>query len=147
MAVKIKTFDYFFFSIGGYFDGYNVLIMQNDHFEIIKGGYNHLNKYPEPTTELDQNLKRELIAVLNEIQVTKWEKTYDSEVLDGTQWELEIKYNDRKTNKLVFGSNEYPYVKDAENGIILSKTLNPKPDFVILLTILNKIVGKRNFFY
>lgn len=43
---------------------------------------------------------------LNELGVWEWKRKYETEICDGTQWELDIKYGDKK--RKCYGSNAYP---------------------------------------
>ncbi|MBW8359313.1 MAG: hypothetical protein K0M63_05845 [Weeksellaceae bacterium] len=148
MAVQIKTLEYFMFNIGGYPDGSNEIRIRDDFYDISESTFDNINKLPSPQLSLDPLLQKELIDTLNTIRVTEWRRKYDdNDVMDGTQWELEILYNKRKTSKIVYGSNEYPYVDHNDDNIIKSKTLDEKPDFFKLLNVLNKIAKRKNYFY
>lgn len=148
MAVKIKTFDYFFFSIGGYFDGYTSIEIDKDDLEIKHSKKEYLQVPPFPNDILDKDLKENLIATLNQISFSNWEKEYvDHGILDGTNWNLEIKYNGRKTSKISSGSNAFPLVKFEKDEIVKLSTSETNKDFKKLLKILNKIAKKKNFFY
>lgn len=148
MAVKIKTLEYFIFSIGGYPGGHNQIRISENLYDIAEYPFDHFNILPAPTLVLAPILKKELIGSLNDIQVANWQRKYSmNDVLDGTEWELEIKYNNRKTSKIVYGSNEYPYVDRKDGYTVKSKILDQKPDFIKLLSVLNKIAKKKNYFY
>lgn len=136
------------FSIGGYPDGSNEIRIAENFYAIAKSRFDHLNILPTPTSILAPELKRELIDSLNEIRVPEWKRKYENnDVCDGTQWELEVRYNNRKTSKIVIGSNEYPYVSHDGQNEIKSKILDQEPDFMKLLAVLNKIAKKKNYFY
>lgn len=88
-----------------------------------------------------------LIEVLNDISFLNWGENYSNDdVMDGAQWEIEIKYNNLKKIKKSFGSNQFPYV-DKINNTISSKNLEYTLDFLKLIAVLNKIIKKKNFFY
>lgn len=136
------------FNIGGYPDGRNEIRIRDDSYDISESTFDHINKPPSPNQSLDQLLKKELIDILNSMRVPEWQRNYnDNDVMDGTQWELEILYNKRKTSKVVYGSNEYPFIDHNDDNIIKSKTFDQQPDFLRLLNILNKIAKKKNYFY
>ena len=136
------------FNIGGYPDGSNEIRIRDDSYDISESTFDHINKPPSPNQSLDPLLKKELIDILNSMRVPEWQRNYnDNDVMDGTQWELEILYNKRKTSKVVYGSNEYPFIDHNDDNIIKSKTLDQQPDFLRLLNILNKIAKKKNYFY
>jgi hypothetical protein len=44
--------------------------------------------------------------LLSFLRTCNWKKVYDSNILDGTQWELKVKTNDIRINS--YGSNAYP---------------------------------------
>ena len=97
------------FSIGGYFGGYETrtytvsedkVMLDMEHSFILKPS--NLPIY-SPLT------KTELINGLKELHIGEWKKKYiDPYVLDGTQWELELFFDDRKPVK-ISGSNDFPY--------------------------------------
>ncbi len=148
MAVQIKTLEYFLFNIGGYFDGYNEIRIQGDLFETSKSKQDYINILPEPSVSLPVALKKELIEVLNEIHLPKWNRRYyNNEICDGTQWELEIKYNNRKTSKISLGSNEYPKISKVKNELVLESSESYSKEFKKLLKILNKLADQKNYFY
>lgn len=148
MAVQIKSLEYFLFNIGGYFDGRYEIEIQDDLFELKKFKHDEPNIQQQPSREISATLKEELISVLNEIYLPKWNKEYyNKEVCDGTSWELEIKYNQRKTSKISFGSNEYPKISKVKNQLILESSESYTKEFRKLLKILNKLANKKNFFY
>ncbi len=136
------------FNIGGYPDGRNEIRIRDDSYDISESTFDHINKPPSPNQSLDPLLKKELIDILNSMRAPEWQRNYnDNDIMDGTQWELEILYNKRKTSKVVYGSNEYPFIDHNDDNIIKSKTLDQQPDFLRLLNILNKIAKKKNYFY
>lgn len=147
MAVQIKTLEYFLFNIGGYFDGYNEIRIQGDLFETSKSKQDYNTILPEPSGSLPVALKQELIEVLNEIHLPKWNRRYyNNDTCDGTQWELEIKYNQRKTSKILFGSNEYPKILKVKNELVSESSESYTKEFKKLLKILNKLADQKNYF-
>ena len=58
--------------------------------------------------------KEALIEALEKLYIGEWRKNYTPDrfgvfILDGTQWSLEIEFNDGYKTKRVYGSNAYPY--------------------------------------
>jgi hypothetical protein len=116
----------FEFSLGGYFSSHNYTVR-------LEGDLLYISDclYPMPP-EWEEN-----IAVENKIPVTdnenwaalltflkacNWQKTYDSYILDGTQWELKAK--GKGCNLKVYGSNAYPENFD-DFLAILNKLISP----------------------
>lgn len=57
---------------------------------------------------------RSFLDSLQEFRLGSWKQNYNSfdygvAILDGTSWRLELKYHDKKKNKLFCGMNAYPY--------------------------------------
>lgn len=68
-------------------------------------GYLEYYNYARQALEIN---RRNFIRTLKEINIASWDKEYiDSEILDGTQWNFEIEYNDGKKKKY-HGSNDFP---------------------------------------
>ena len=102
-------------NIGGFFgghelgmvvvDGDKVVSSQADYrFELQKEAGVSQNQKVVPV----KMKKEEFIQRLKELHVGEWANSYCKPyVLDGTQWELEIKFNDGLKRRIT-GSNEYP---------------------------------------
>lgn len=107
-----------------------ITTIQYFSFEI--GGYNH--DY------------RKIIIKDNSFELTKSIFSYaELRCRTNPQWEIEIKYNHKKTLKKYYGSNEFPFVDKTTNSIS-SKILDDRPVFIKLLKVLNKLIKKKNFF-
>lgn len=97
------------FSIGTYFYGSTeyVLEIDEDNVQFTSSKFGDI-------LEEKQLDKDELISSLERLYIGEWRKSYDPmrfgyAVLDVTQWEVSIEYNNgRKTNEY-YGSNSYPY--------------------------------------
>jgi len=46
---------------------------------------------------------------LKALNIGEWNSSYDSDVLDGTQWDLEIHFSNKHKKVRKFGSNAYSY--------------------------------------
>lgn len=104
------------FSIGGYFGGYNSYIVElTDELR----GYTKLWEDEEPLSLWD-NFNEEpftkdtFIEALKKLHIGEWRRRYSTKrfgymVLDGTQWELEFKYNNGHKPISYDGDNSYPY--------------------------------------
>ena len=54
--------------------------------------------------------KEEFISGIKALHIGEWKRTYnDLLVMDGTQWELDIYYNNGRRPTKISGSNAYPY--------------------------------------
>ena len=58
--------------------------------------------------------KEALVEGLENLHIGEWRKNYTPDrfgvfILDGTQWSLEIEFNDGYETKRIYGSNAYPY--------------------------------------
>lgn len=99
------------FEVGGFFQGRTVVSIKKNP----KGALVHVDQFPY---EIDGPMEDRQISPLrwmrivnklyNELYLHEWKKNYDDPyVLDGTQWELEIKLNGRR-KRTYSGSNDYP---------------------------------------
>ncbi len=95
------------FSIGGYGGpGYSVSLQDE---KVVYRSFQGVSAYSEDETVLtptDQQW-REFKAQIDQIGVWDWEKEYNNpNVLDGTQWSLEIAYDEQRIQSC--GSNRFP---------------------------------------
>lgn len=106
----------FTFSIGGFFGGYNTYIADlsgNElKFESKQGEASTpmkvFNKDGEPLT------KESFLEGIRKLHMGEWKRSYSPErfghmVLDGTQWEIEIEYDNGHRKVRFDGDNSYPY--------------------------------------
>lgn len=106
----------FTFSIGGFFGGYNTYIADlsgNElKFESKQGEASTpmkvFNKDGEPLT------KESFLEGIRKLHMGEWKGSYSPErfghmVLDGTQWEIEIEYDNGHRKVRFDGDNSYPY--------------------------------------
>lgn len=104
-----------YFSQGGFFSGYqSVKVIERD-------GYADLTVSP-PFSETDGGSVRFRIMLSEWMTIKKtlfydlfvldWQEAYnDSAILDGTQWELKLTFDNRESVKSV-GSNDFPALFD-----------------------------------
>lgn len=104
------------FSIGGFFGGYEKrtvnlegeqLHMWVEHSLILTPS-NAENAPDDPMT------KEEFLDELRELHIGEWRKSYSPRrfgyvVMDGTQWDLEIQFNNGRKSLRIYGDNAYPY--------------------------------------
>ena len=94
MLKHINSIEYFYFQIGGYFEGNRQIIIKDNYFELMKSQYGFSENILSKENHLTINSISSLIEVLNDISLLSWDENYSNEdVMDGTQWEIEIKYN------------------------------------------------------
>lgn len=106
----------FTFSIGGFFGVYNTYIADlsgNElKFESKQGEASTpmkvFNKDGEPLT------KESFLEGIRKLHMGEWKRSYSPErfghmVLDGTQWEIEIEYDNGHRKVRFVGDNSYPY--------------------------------------
>ena len=110
------------------FDGENVVRVKipfdyNESFveEMINDGF------IEP--QVLEISKKEFLAEFQKVNAGTWAKEYSSYGLveDGTQWKLEITYNDGKTRKYG-GSNAYPRTFDALRKLVGDEYLDEEEE-------------------
>ena len=110
MLKHINSIEYFYFQIGGYFEGNRQIIIKDNYFELMKSQYGFSENILSKENHLTINSISSLIEVLNDISLLSLDENYSNEdVMDGTQWEIEIKYNNLKKIKKSFGSNQFLY--------------------------------------
>ncbi|HCT62822.1 MAG TPA: hypothetical protein DIC19_01840 [Erysipelotrichaceae bacterium] len=103
------------FSIGGFFGGYRKYTIElTDELKV----HAKIWDLEEPLYLFDEEgefiTKENFIALLSTIHLEEWRRNYTTqrfgyEVFDGTQWELEVKYNNGRKPVRFSGSNAYPY--------------------------------------
>ncbi len=60
--------------------------------------------------EAAPSAKEEFVSGLADLHMGEWEKNYDNPyVMDGTQWQIRIEYEDGRRPVEIGGSNAYPY--------------------------------------
>ena len=102
-------------NIGGFFSGwkeYTATIGETVQFS-VEDNYIVPLIAPEGEDE-DPMTKEEFLELFADLHIGEWRKNYDTtrfgiHVLDGTQWDLTIEYNNGRKAFKVGGSNAYPY--------------------------------------
>lgn len=104
------------FSIGGFFGGYRSYVVElTDELKV----YTKLWEDEEPISLWDDDneepfTKETFMEALKGLYIGEWRRRYSTErfgytVCDGTQWELEIEYNNGHRPVRFNGDNSYPY--------------------------------------
>ena len=104
------------FTIGGYFGGYETREISLDCGDLQVNVQHSLPIEPEETAVefLLPYGKDEFMDELSRLHIGEWRGSYSPErfgyvVLDGTQWELEIHYNNGAKPFKSHGTNSFPY--------------------------------------
>ena len=97
------------FTIGGFFCGHETrtFTVSDDHVLVdVEKTMISMDK----EEEYGPYRKEEFISGLKALHIGEWKRTYiDPLVMDGTQWELDIYYNNGRRPTKISGSNAYPY--------------------------------------
>ncbi|GAB6172681.1 hypothetical protein JCM15765_21590 [Paradesulfitobacterium aromaticivorans] len=105
----------FYFSIGGFFGGSQmIMVLKMEDGAVVHYTFGPGFSDTEPTAK-EQLSPEEWKAFIHSIfhcYITDWKKRYvDQHIVDGTQWELEVRFLNRKPIK-IYGSNKYPVYWD-----------------------------------
>ena len=100
------------FEIGGYFQGFTEYTIEIADNSATMSSTNRLS--PERNETEKKIDKYELLYQLSELYIGEWRKDYNPErfgfaVLDGTQWQLKLEFNNGRKSHEFCGSNSYPY--------------------------------------
>jgi hypothetical protein len=104
------------FSIGGFFGGYRSYVVELTNELKV---YTKLWEDEEPLSLRDDDneepfTKETFMDALRDLHIGEWRRRYSTKrfgytVCDGTQWELEIEYNNGHRPVRFNGDNSYPY--------------------------------------
>ena len=104
------------FSIGGFFSGYETKTYTFDSEEVHVAVEHSLKFEPSDLddSEIEKTSKEEFLEQLKNLRIGEWRKNYNTKrfgyfVCDGTQWELEIYYDNERKPLKISGDNSYPY--------------------------------------
>jgi hypothetical protein len=110
-------------SIGGYFGTSYTFKVEFDRGEVIWEASGD-DFEPALMIQMDIEGMNTFIEAIRKCRVLSWKRKYvDLNVLDGTQWVLEIQYNDILIKKS--GSNDYPEEWDGFCEVIQKLTGKP----------------------
>ena len=103
-CIESITFEY-----GGFCDGTEKRTISHNGDEIVvdREFYNGLSD--DGIVPYEGKTWTELLEDLESVSIDDWDEEYDDlDVLDGTQWSLDIEYNDGTESRHYWGSNKYP---------------------------------------
>lgn len=97
------------FSTGGYFEGFERTTI---HFSGSQAVFDAETMNPpsaESPAHYEGMTKAQFLAKLRSLHIEDWYKEYMAPgVLDGEEWELEIRFSDSHRPLIINGSNAYP---------------------------------------
>jgi hypothetical protein len=110
----------FEFFLGGYFNDHNYTIRLIDYTLSVSD--NQYLPVAESEKKISVTNNESWLQVLAFLKNCGWKRTYESGILDGTQWTLKLKGNG--SNLKCYGSNAYPE-NFGEFIQLLNKALSP----------------------
>lgn len=126
------TFQFF---IGGYFSGHFEVVLNNDELHFFVSDFPMRIEQEEAThiVSIKEDIDWQNLAKY--VADLKWKRKYETEFLDGIQWELTFKNEIKKMN--CYGSNAFP--TDFDNLTTLIKKITTKhniPDELVYKLIM-----------
>ena len=99
------------FCIGGYWDGYETKTFTIEGDKVHTHIEHSLNLTPSNIGdgEIEEMDKEYFLDSLKDLHIGEWRKRYDAEILDGTEWDLEICFSNGRKPVKFYGNNAYPY--------------------------------------
>lgn len=98
------------FTIGGYFYGHETRTYTVTGDKVMMETERMLMEESPVLPEDEPWPKDAFIEELRDLHIGEWKQDYtDPYVLDGTQWSLDIEYNNNRTLVHISGSNAFPY--------------------------------------
>ena len=96
------------FTIGGFFCGHETRTFTVSDGQVLVDVEKTMISMDKE--EYGPYRKEEFISGIKALHIGEWKRTYnDLLVMDGTQWELDIYYNNGRKAVKISGSNAYPY--------------------------------------
>jgi hypothetical protein len=121
MNKSIETLNFF---IGGFSGGYERIIWLNDklhHQYFTGGGVEDEEARPDDVLNVATPSTKdweEFWQKVDTLKVWSWEKEYiNSDIIDGTEWELRIKREGRRRRR-IYGLNAYPQPERIFNSFV-----------------------------
>ena len=124
LSIMCKSTETLNFFIGGFFGGYERIIWLNDklhHQYFTGGGVEDEEARPDDVLNVATPSTKdweEFWQKVDTLKVWSWEKEYiNSDIIDGTEWELRIKREGRRRRR-IYGLNAYPQPERIFNSFV-----------------------------
>jgi hypothetical protein len=137
---KIEKIDFLRFCIGNP-QGKGAELIIDKGFLYISECFGYFKEILQsPDKKIAGFKEKELISSLEEIGFENWKENYcNEEILEGTEWELEMKINNEQKHYYFSGHEEYPSKKGD------SKVFRYSKEFKKLLNALNLVSNTKYF--
>ena len=116
----------FVFGYGGYFGGYETRTYTISEDKVLLDLVHTFYQKPSTFLVYEPYTTKEFVNGIADLHIGKWKRNYiNNNVLDGTQWSIDIEYDNGRRTVHIYGSNAFPYnfsdllellgVEDEEN--------------------------------
>ncbi len=107
---SLKYMKRFIFDYGGFFSGYEKRTYTISDEKVLFDLEHSLYLKPTNLPVYEPFTREEFIEGIAALHIGEWKKSYvDPLVLDGTQWSIDIEYEDNRKPVHIDGSNAFPY--------------------------------------
>jgi len=122
LSIMCKSTETLNFFIGGFFGGYERIIWLNGKlYHLMDGEPEDEEVRPEEVLNVTTPSTKEweeFWQTVDTLKVWSWEKEYiNSDIIDGTEWELRIKREGRRRRR-IYGLNAYPQPERIFNSFV-----------------------------
>ena len=135
LSIMDKSTETLNFFIGGFFGGYERIISLNGKlYHLMDGNPEDEEVRPEEVLNVTTPSTKEweeFWQTVDTLKVWSWEKEYiNSDIIDGTEWELRIKREGRRRRR-IYGLNAYPQPERIFNSFVkaINKLSRSKIEF------------------
>ena len=105
----LRSMKRFTFTIGGYFGGYRKRTYTISGEEVLFDADHSLYGRPIDPAAYKPFTREAFLQGIAKLHIGEWEKEYmNPHVLDGTQWSIEIEYENGHKPVQIYGSNAFP---------------------------------------
>lgn len=107
---SLKYMKRFIFYYGGFFGGYEKRTYTISNEKVLFDLDHSLYLQPSNLPVYESFTREEFIEGITVLHIGEWKESYvDPLVLDGTQWSIDIEYEDDRKPVNIDGSNAFPY--------------------------------------